>query len=83
MSDFVLDPGKVSAASNREEILDWVRAHGLDPELVRSTRVIGPLIRVVEYELDEQGRKYLRGNEPATRVRWVRLRERPPRVIHE
>lgn len=81
MSAFVLDPGKVRAASNREEILDWVRAHGLDPELVRSTRVIGPLVRVVEYEVDDQGRKFLRDDEVATRVRWVWLRERPPRVI--
>jgi hypothetical protein len=66
--------------AHREETLDWVRAHDLNPNLVLSVRVVGPFMRARECLVSQTGRKFIRGNDFAMRTRWVRLRRRPPRT---
>lgn len=63
--------------TKRARVLDWVRAQGLEPDDVRSIRVVGPLIRAEVYVLDDQGGKQTHPDDAGrlTSVRvWTRMR---------
>lgn len=62
-----------------DQVRSWLRAHDLDPDVVREVAVRGKWITATVYLHNDQGQPYLNAKrEVATTIRRVQLKQDPP-----
>lgn len=69
-------------AAKRDEILQWLKDHNLDPNEINTVRVIGSHIIVSAFKKDDNGNMMLNDKRDTilTKRYRVRLKTPPPKV---